>query len=72
MKTLIIALTLLIGTSFSTEKEPEASSSQVAVAILLINEYPELFKGDRLINGLTVNEYMEMVQILENHFLILT
>ena len=70
MKTLIVALSLLLASPLPVEKE--ASSSQVAVAILLINEYPELFKGDRLINGLTVNEYLEMIQILENHFLILT
>lgn len=70
--TVIVALTLLIGiSSHFTAREfhldREAKTSELAISILLINEYPKLFQGDRLIDGLTLREHEEMIHILEDY-----
>ena len=35
--------------------------------VAVINEYPELFQGDRLIDGLTLREHEEMLQVLDDY-----
>lgn len=70
--TVIVALTLLIGISshFAAREfhfDREAKTSELAVSILLINEYPELFQGDRLIDGLTLREHEEMLRVLDDY-----
>jgi len=70
--TVVVALTLIIGISshFAARElhlDREARTSELAVSILLINEYPELFQGDRLIDGLTLREHEEMLQVLDDY-----